>query len=154
MSTEQVADIVTSGQKLGEALIGGALLLLTGFFVLHQTRQTGFFNQNFGTLEAILLYGPLLLAILDCAAQVIGGRHNPARPFEAASGLLLGVAAVWFLIHFPFEFSHLGDVLPEALRPLLGWVTNDLGRIPLVIQVIAGPVGAIQAIRAFLAGGG
>ena len=30
---------------------------------------------------------------------------------------------------FPFNFAHVSDVLPSLLRPLLGWVTNDIGKI-------------------------
>lgn len=153
MSTNQVSDVLTAGQRIGAILGVIGMLLLLGFFVLHQTGQTGFFNEKFGTLEMLLLYVPIGLSILNFGVQVVTGRQHPARPFEAASGLLLGLAAIWFLIHFPFEFSRLGDVLPQGLRFLLGWVTNDLGKIPLVIQVIAGPLGAFQAIRAFLGGG-
>ena len=152
MTLEHSPDALTSIQRGGEALIAIGLLLLTGFFVLHQVQATGFFTAKFGTLEALLLYAPLVLAIVDAGLQALSGRAQPARPFAAASGLLLGVAAVWFLlVAFPFDFFHLGDVLPEGLRGLLAWVTNDLGKIPLVIQVIAGPLTAIRAIMAFLA---
>jgi hypothetical protein len=154
MNAEPITDVVTSGQRIGAILIAIGMLLLGGFFVLHQTTQTGLLSDNFGTLEMLLLYVPILLTVLDFGVQIVTGRHHPARPFEAASALLMGLAAIWFLIRFPFDFTHLGDVLPEGLRFLLGWVTNDLAKIPLVIQVIAGPLGAFQAIRAFLAGPG
>lgn len=151
-AVKQYPDVLTSGQRLGEALIIVGLLALAAFFIVHQTSGTGFFNEKFGTLEMILLYAPLLLAIAAAGVQVVTGQHQPARLFEAAGGLLLGAAALWFLIVFPFDFTHLADALPQGLRFLLAWVTNDIGRIPLIIQVIAGPVGAFQAIRALLAG--
>lgn len=150
-TVEQYSDIVTMPQRWGEILIAVGLLLLTGFFVVHQSTNTGFFTEKFGPLEMVFLYLPLMLAILDAGIQVLSGHHHPARPFEAASGLLLGVAALWFLIVFPFDFTHLADALPQGLRFLLAWVTNDIGKIPLIIQVIAGPLGAFTALRAFLA---
>ncbi len=144
-------DALTPLQRGGEALIALALLLLTGFFVLHQSANTGFFTTHFGTLEALLLYVPLLLAIADSLLQASTGHRNLARPLEAASNLLLGLAALWFLAVFPFDFTHLADALPQGLRFLLAWVTDDIGRIPLIIQAIVGPITAFQAIRKYLA---
>lgn len=153
-SIEHFPDVVTSGERLGEALIIAGMVILTGFFVIHQVTRTGFFNEKFGTLEMILLYVPLLLALMDSAGQIITGHHRPARLFEVGSGLLLGVAALWYLIVFPFDFTHLADAIPQGLRFLLAWVTNDIGRIVLIIQVFAGPIGALTAIRTYLSGPG
>lgn len=150
-TTRIVSNSVTAGQRGGAVLIAGGLVVLTGFFALHQSQQTGFFTAQFDSLGMFMLYGPLLLAILDSVLQVLTGQHRAAFLFEAASGLLLGLAALYFLIVFPFDFGHLADVLPEGLRVLLAWVTNDLGKIPLVIQVFAGPLGAFRAIRSFMA---
>ena len=144
-------DALTPLQRGGEALIALALLLLTGFFVVHQSTNTGFFTARFGTLEALLLYVPLLLAIIDSLLQAFTGHRNLARPFEAASSLLLGLAALWFLVVFPFDFTHLADALPEGLRFILAWVTDDIGRIPLIIQAIIGPITAFQVMRRYLA---
>ncbi|MCZ7542847.1 MAG: hypothetical protein M5R40_04600 [Anaerolineae bacterium] len=149
---EPRADVLNSRQRVGALLIAAGMLLLAGFFVAHQATNTGFFTARFGAMEAILLYGPILLSIIDFVVQAVTGRRNPARPFEVASGLLLGLAALWFLIVFPFDFSHLADALPEGVRFLLAWVTDDIGKIPLVIQLFAGPINAFQAIRAYRAG--
>lgn len=149
---EQYTDTLNWGQRVGELLVVIAVLLMAGFFILHQSRDTGFFTARFGTLEKFLLYGPILFRISFSLVKVLTGRHNPARPFEAATGLLLAVAAVWFLIVFPFDFGHLADVLPRGLRFAVAWVSNGIGKIVLILQVIAGPIIAISAMRAYFGG--
>jgi hypothetical protein len=149
-TVKHYSDDLSVLHRWGELLIATGLLLLAGFFIVHQYTNTGFFTTKFGQIEMALLYGPLLLSFIDAVIQVVTGHRHLARPFEAASGLFLGVAAVWFLIVFPFDFTHLADVLPEGLRFILAWVTNDIGKIPLLIQVFVGPITAIGAIRAYL----
>jgi hypothetical protein len=36
--------------------------------------------------------------------------------------------------------------LPEAVRFIFAWITNDIGKIPLVLQVIVGPISALVTI--------
>ncbi len=148
--TQHFSDHVTQIERVGEFFVAICMTLLLGFFLAHQTRNTGFFTDRFGTLEMILLYLPLLLALTDSLIQVITGHHQLARLFEIASGLLLSAAAVWFLNVFPFDFTHLADVMPEAVRFLFAWITNDIGKIVFVMQIFAGLLGAITAVRALL----
>jgi hypothetical protein len=150
-TVKHYSDEVNPLERGGEFLIAVMLALLTGFFIIHQTTDTGFFTEKFGVFEAILLYTPILLAFIDSVTQIVTGQHNPARPFEAASALLLGLSAVWFLIVFPFDFTHLADALPQGLRFPLRWVTDDIGRIPLIFQAIASPIAAFAAIRKYFA---
>ncbi|MCA9905794.1 MAG: hypothetical protein KC547_18185 [Anaerolineae bacterium] len=148
-SVERYEEELNIGQRVGEMFAVAGLLLLASFFILHQTRATGFFTDKFGTPEMFLFYAPLLFSLLDALVQVVTGDRHLARPFQALSGLLMGLAALWFLINFPFEFAHLPDVLPEGLRFLLAWITNDLAKIPLVIQLIVGPITALVALWRF-----
>ena len=39
---------------------------------------------------------------------------------------------------FPFDFNYLPDVLPEYLQPLLDWMSDDIGKILLVLGIIGG----------------
>ena len=146
---EQYTDTLNWVQRAGELLVVVSVVLMAGFFILHQSRDTGFFTARFGTLEKILLYSPILFRISFSLTKAVIGHYTPARPFEAATGLLLGVAAVWFLIVFPFDFGHLADVLPRGLRFAVAWVSNEIGKIVLVLQVIAGPIITISALRAY-----
>jgi hypothetical protein len=136
--------------RWGEVIIIGMMLFLLAFLVYHQTANTGFFTEKFGSLEMVCLYGPLLLGIAAPAVRAYTGRRNPGRPFEAATSLFLAAGSLWLLSVFPFSFAHLADALPQSIRFILAWVTDDIGRIPLILQVIIGPITAILTTWRFL----
>jgi hypothetical protein len=98
----------------------------------------------------LALYGPILVSGISPVVTAVSGRHNPGRPFEALTNLTMGLGAIWMLMVFPFEFSHLGDILPRALHFILSWVTNDIGRWLLIIQAIAGPISALLTFIKYL----
>jgi hypothetical protein len=135
-------EVLTAPQRWVEIIIVVALLLLLGFFAYHQWANTGFFTARFGQLEMLCLYGPLLLALAAPAIRATTGRRNPGRPFEAATSLFLALGSLWLLIVFPFDYSHLADALPGAIHFVLAWVTNDIGKAVLILQVIIGPISA------------
>jgi len=56
---------------------------------------------------------------------------------------------VWLLVVFPFDFSHFADVLPESLRFLLQWITNDIGWALLLIGAILMAVAAVYSPIAY-----
>jgi hypothetical protein len=141
---ETEKELLTPAQRWLEASTVVAMLLLLAFLVYHQQANTGFFTARFGAAEMFCLYGPILLALIAPAIRAVTGRRNPARPFDAATSLSLALGSLWLLIVFPFDFSHLADALPGALRFVLAWVTNAIGRIPLILQVIIGPISAIS----------
>ena len=58
-----------------------AMLVLLGFFAAHQSANTRFFTDKFGTLEILALYVPILVSFAAPLAKAMDGRHNPARPF-------------------------------------------------------------------------
>ena len=37
---------------------------------------------------------------------------------------------------FPFEFAYFADVLPESLRFLVQWISNDIARVLMVLGII------------------
>lgn len=136
-------EFLSTAQRVGEIISFIPMLLLFSFFAYHQEANTGFFTANFGALEMFCLYGPILLSVAAPGVRAVTGRRNPARPFDVATYLFLAIAAVWFLIVFPFNFSHLADALPGAFHFVLAWITNDIGRIVLILQVIIGPISAL-----------
>ncbi len=131
-------EILTRQQRWLELLVLPAMLLLSAFLVYHQVADTGFFTEKFGTMEMLGLYVPIVANLLPPIARALTGRRNPARPFEAATSLLLMAGSLWLVIVFPFDYSHLADILPAAIRPLLAWVTDGLGKALLIFQVIIG----------------
>jgi len=130
-------------ERFGEAVAAVMLVLLFGFFVRHQSLDTGYFTERFGTLEMFALYVPLFAAIIPLCILAWTGRRNPARPYEVVSNLLLASASLWLVIIFPFDYSHLADVLPAGLQFILAWVTDDIAKVVFVLQVIIGIVTAI-----------
>ena len=143
-------DRLTPLRRGGELLNVTAMLFLLGFLVYHQGAGTGFFTARFGTLEMVCLYGPILLALIASTARALTGRLNPARPFDAATSLCLAMGSLWLLIRFPFDYTHLADALPTAIRFVLARVTDDVGKVLLALQVIIGPISAIQTARKYL----
>ena len=143
-------EVLTTAQRVGELIGDVPMLLLFSFFVYHQVANTGFFTAKFGALEMFCLYGPMLLSLVAPVVRAVSGRRNPARPFDIATYLFLAIAAIWFLIAFPFNFAHLADALPGALQFVLAWITNDIGRIFLILQVIIGPISAILTTWKYL----
>jgi hypothetical protein len=143
-------EVLTAGQRWGELISIVAMLLLFGFFAYHQVANTGFFTAKFGALEMFCLYGPILVSLAAPVVRAVSGRRNPARPFDVATYVFLAMAALWFLMVFPFNFSHLADALPGALHFVLAWITNEIGKVVLILQVIIGPISAILTTRKYL----
>ena len=143
-------EVLSTSQRLGELISVVVMLLLFGFFAYHQVANTGFFTAKFGALEMFCLYGPILLSLAAPAVRALTGRRNPARPLEVATNVFLAIAALWLLMVFPFNFSHLAGALPAAIRFVLAWITNDIGKVVLILQVIVGSISAFLTTRKYL----
>lgn len=55
-----------------------------------------------------------------------------------ATSLFWIVGSIWLLTVFPFDFSHFGNALPEFLRFLVSWVSNDIAWVLLLIGTVGG----------------
>ena len=106
------------------------------FFYAHQTTATGFFTSNFGAAETFFLYSPIVLFAATVVARIIIGRKNMVRPLDTVLLALVAIGTVWLYIAFPFEFSHLADVLPDSLRFVLNWISDDIARIVMILQIL------------------
>ncbi len=137
-------------ERVLELVVIVALLLLFSFFVYHLQSDSGFYTEKFGVIEMICLYGPILVALIAPIIRLRTGHRQPARPFEMITNLFLGIGALWLEIVFPFNFAHLADTLPTALQPLLGWITNDIGRIVLALAVFFAFISVIVTWWRFL----
>ena len=78
-----------------------------------------------------------------------------ARAFLAIGNLValgFGMAAivrVWEV--FPFDFTHFADALPSGIRFMFAWLSNDIGRIPFIIQAVVCPIVALVTGIVYLA---
>ena len=131
--------------------IGAFLMLLAGlFFILHQILSTGFFTSRFGSLEAFLFYLPILIWVTSCIVRGVVGRRNVVRPLDVAGNIAWFIAASWLLIVFPFNFSHLADVLLSSFKFLLAWFSDDFGKITLALAGVVGLFNAIYSLILYL----
>jgi len=125
-----------SQRFVGIAIVVFSVLMVL-YFVAHQMWSTGFFTATFGTLEMLLLYGLLLLGIISAGLEGVLGLRLLSRLFDVFGGLIFGaVCTVWLLVVFPFEFAYFADVLPDSLRFLVQWISNDVARVIMVLAII------------------
>lgn len=139
---------VKSDRIKGSALFGEivgfiAMSICLSFFVVHYTRDTGFFTDDFGGLEMSLLFGSGGFALSIIILRIMIRRKNMIRPLDVASIVVFVIAQAVLLSVFPFDFAHVGDALPSYLSWIVDWISDDLGAIILAIGIIGGIIGAI-----------
>ncbi len=133
---EAKKDIISFSERVGN-IVGVVIgVLFVWYFVAHQTGSTGFFTSEFGTLEALLFYGSIMFGIVSAAFRGLYGRKNMARLVDVFEAILAAVAIAWLFVVFPFDFAHLADVLPDFLRFLLQWISNDIAKALMVLGII------------------
>ncbi|MGE5139228.1 MAG: hypothetical protein ACM3JD_07200 [Rudaea sp.] len=142
-------DILSPSQRFGGLAAIPCMLALLAFFALHQLVNSGFFTARFGPWEMLALYGPILVSSIPPIARAIGGRRNSGRPFEVASNISLAIGSLWLVTVFPFDYAHLADVLPGPIQFVLSWISDDIARIVLTLQVIIGAIVAFLTAVTF-----
>ncbi len=115
--------------------------LAAWFLLTHWTDDTGFFTSEFGRLDAVLLFGPLFFGVLPPLVRTLRGRKNIARPWDIFGSILFVLSSAYFLCAFPFDMAFFALPLPESLRFLIDWVSEDFAKLILVIGVIGGIIG-------------
>ena len=108
------------------------LILL--FFVAHQVYSTGFYTSDFSILEMIALYGFFLVWIITAFLEGILGQRFASRVFDVFGGIIFATLSLaWLSLVFPFEFAYFADILPDFLRFLVGWISNDIARVIMIL---------------------
>ena len=144
-------ELLGAPQRVAEPLFSAiALVMLGGFFLTHQLLQTGFFTAQFGPVEMLCLYGPLLLSLAAPLTRALSGQRNPARPVEVVTHLCAALAGLWLLQMFPFNFTHIADVLPAEFEFMLAWMSDGVGKLLLVLQVVVGLLAALFTLITYL----
>ena len=143
VEAEAKKDVLSFSERVGDTVAALVILLCLLFWFAHQTSSSGFFTSKFGPAEVFWFYFPTVFGLVTNVAKVVVGRKNMLRPFETLETGLGAVGVVWLLVVFPFEFSHLADVLPDFLRFLLLWISNDVAKVLLVILIIGFSAGTV-----------
>ncbi len=142
---EELKDLASKASSHPRIAIAGAvvLTLIVLYLIAHQLLSTGFFTAKFGTFEMLLLYGSLIEWIVVAALEVFG-RKNLSRDIDAFGGIIfVTIGGIWLFVVFPFEFAYFADVLPDFLRFLLQWISNDIARVVIVLWIIVNLVAAV-----------
>jgi hypothetical protein len=129
------------GIPFGDRVVGIAIVAFSVFMMLyftaHQRQSTGFFTAEYGTLEMIALYGYWAFWIVSAGLEGVLGLRLPSRIFDTFGGsIFAAICIAWLLVVFPFEFAYFAYVLPESLRFLVQWITNDIARVLMVAGII------------------
>lgn len=133
----------------GIAIVVFCVLMII-FFVSHQIQTTGFFTIKFGALEMLLFYGFWIFWITTAGLEAILSQRLLSRIVDAFGGLIFATISIaLLLVIFPFEFTHLSDILPESIRFLVTWISNDIARVIMVLLVIAHLATAIYSPFAY-----
>jgi hypothetical protein len=140
---EAKKDTIPYSERIGNIVGVVIILLIVLYFVTHQTGSTGFFTSKFDTLETLLFYVSLTFGIVTAAVKGLFGRKNFARLFDISGLILATVVTAWLFVVFPFDFAYFADVLPDFLRFLVQWISNDIARGLMVLGIIVSPVAAI-----------
>ena len=128
---------IPSGERgFGIALVVINILMIL-YFTTHQMQSTGFFTESFGPLEIFFLYGYSVFWIISAGLEGVLGRRLLSRLFDVFGGVLFaGICIIWLLVVFPFELAYFADILPNSLKFLLQWISNDIARIIMMLGII------------------
>jgi uncharacterized membrane protein len=133
--------VADEGVPRGERIFGIGLfifsILMLLYFVAHQTGSTGFYTSKFDVVEMVMLYGFWVFMITTSGLEGVLGLRLLSRIFDTfGGGVFATIGLAWLLVVFPFEFAHFSDVLPESIRFLFQWISNDVARVIMALGVI------------------
>jgi len=144
---EAKGDVLSFPDRVGQIAAVALNLVAIAFVAIHQTRPTGFFTDEFGTLAAVLLYAILVVVMVPLFVRLFVGRKNLARLFEIGTNVVFLVAMLYLLVVFPFDFTHFAEPLPRWLEFLLEWVPALLAKWVLAIGIV---IAAVMPIYTYL----
>ncbi len=143
-------DSLKWSERVGEVAAIICTFIVIIFFAIHQTRPTGFFTDEFGTADSVLLYLMLLIGVVPAFIRLLLGSRNAARPFDAFSLAVFCVGSLYFLATFPFDFTYFAEPFPDSLEFLIDWISADLAKLLLVLGAIAAPFFSVYTYILYL----
>ena len=137
LAKEEAEKGIPTSERFVSIVLALFSVLMVVYLVSHQRMDTGFFTEKFGSWEMVMLYGFWGFWIATSGLEGIFGLRFLSRVVDVFGGLILAtVALTWLLIVFPFEFAYFPDVLPESLRFLVAWISNEIARVLMVLGII------------------
>ncbi len=116
------------------------------YLAAHQIWSTGFFTSTLGTAEMIMLYDSWIAWIITSGLEGILGQRLLSRLFDTFGGIIfIALATARLIVVFPFDFTYFAVMLPDFLRFLVQWISNDIARILMVVYTLAMGIAAIYA---------
>lgn len=148
--TEADKGIPKNDRVVGIGFFFAGSILMVLYLAAHQTGSTGFFTAKFGTTEMIMLYGSWIAWIITSGLEGVLSQRLLSRLFDSFGGIIfIAVATAWLLVVFPFDFTYFANVLPDFLRFLVQWISNDIARIVMVLYTIVMGVAAVYSPIAY-----
>lgn len=143
---EELGNEIKADDKIASIL----LIVVNGLFglylIAHQMGSTGFFAPKFSAFEMVMLYGIMIYWITTSVLILIGQKH-PSRDLDSYGGLFFATFAIgWLIVIFPFSFTHFSDVLPDFLRFLVQWISNEIGLVLLILLFVIHLIFAVYSL--------
>ncbi len=133
---EASKDNMRPSERVGQ-LAGAAIsIIIATYFTVLYTSSSGFFTSKFTAAEAVLFFGIAFFGIIPGFIKALLGRKNVTRPLDVILSISFLIAAIWFLSNFPFDFSHLPDLLPSSLQFLASWISDGLVNVLMVLAIV------------------
>ncbi len=139
--------VLTTAQRRAGLYTVFAMLVLLGYFLYLQITNSGFFTDEFKWPEMLALYIPILLSMAAPIQRFITGKADSATAIEAVADFSMAIGALILLVTFPFDFSHLADPLPANMQFLFSWITDTVGKVILVLQIVIGSLSGLAKTR-------
>jgi hypothetical protein len=144
--TEADKGIPKNERIAGIGLFFAGSVLMVLYLAAHQIWSTGFFTAKFGTIEMIMLYGSWIAWIITSGLEGVLGQRLLSRLFDTFGGIIfIALATSWLLVVFPFDFTFFADVLPDFLRFLVQWISNDIAKVIMILYTIVMLIAAVYA---------
>jgi hypothetical protein len=120
---------------------------IAGFYAAHLVWSTGFFTSAFTPIAAIFFVS-IFWTVVNAGSKAVTPRKDLLALVEFIGATLFVGVTAWLYAVFPFNFSHLADVVPTQLQFLLSWITNDIGRILVGLILVASIIAlAVSAVK-------
>ena len=138
-----------SERVTGIGIVIISILLIT-YIVLHQIKTTGFFTKSFSAFEMFFLYGYFIFWIITAGLEGIFKKRFLSRIIDVFGGIIFATFSLaWLGLVFPFEFAYFADLLPDFLRFLVGWISNDIAKVIMILLTIFHIVAAVYSPIAY-----